>query len=392
MGQPATGGGRSPSANAFTSAAVVVCGSLPAFLTGALAVMIRSSFGLSALGLGVCVAAFRAAAAVTSVPLGRMGHKLGPSASMRIALLVSLGSAACIGLWAPNSLMFAVFLAVSGLGYALGQTSANAFIASSVDPGRQGAAFGLKAAAMPAAAMLAGAAVPSIAVGLGWRSTFLAAAAVSLAVLLLVPSAPRTSTKGKRPVGRLSMPLPTLIVLGAALGLGIAAASATSTFIVDAAVRAGMSQGAGAGILTVGSALAIICRVITGNLADRREGGHFRIVMQMLGLGAIGYLLLASGSVYGIAVGALLALGVGWGFNGLFWYAVVRLNPGSAAPVTGVVMPLGLIGGIGGPVVTGWLIDAASYRVAWLVIALWMLVAVAAIAVGRHLHRRSKLP
>lgn len=57
-----------------------------------------------------------------------------------------------------------------------------------VPVGRQGLAFGIKEASIPGASMLAGLSLPVIAAALGWRASFVAAAAVAAVVLVALPS------------------------------------------------------------------------------------------------------------------------------------------------------------------------------------------------------------
>lgn len=49
----------------------------------------------------------------------------------------------------------------------------------------------------------------------------------------------------------------------------------------------------------------------------------------MLFLSVPGYLLLAVPHPLFLVIGAVVAFGLGWGLNGLFWFAVVRLNEAS---------------------------------------------------------------
>ena len=53
---------------------------------------------------------------------------------------------------------------------------------------RQGLSFGVKQAAIPVSTLLAGAAVPTVALTVGWRWAFVAAAVAALTALALVPA------------------------------------------------------------------------------------------------------------------------------------------------------------------------------------------------------------
>jgi MFS family permease len=54
-----------------------------------------------------------------------------------------------------------------------------------------------------------------------------------------------------------------------------------------------------------------------------------------------------------------------WGYNGVFWYAMVRAYPDAPGRITGALSPGGLAGSTLGPVVFGWLVDQLGYQTAW---------------------------
>lgn len=66
-----------------------VAGVLPVFLTGALAVQLKEEFGIDAGRLGLVAGSFFAAGALASVPLGRLGDRIGPARTLRLAVISS---------------------------------------------------------------------------------------------------------------------------------------------------------------------------------------------------------------------------------------------------------------------------------------------------------------
>ncbi len=85
--------------------------------------------------------------------------------------------------------MLVTLLALSAAANALGQLASNAALAEHVPAHRQGLSFGVKQAAVPVATLLAGVAVPTVALTAGWRWAFVVAAGAALAAL---PAVPRT--------------------------------------------------------------------------------------------------------------------------------------------------------------------------------------------------------
>ncbi|MPZ60992.1 MAG: MFS transporter [Propionibacteriales bacterium] len=365
----------------------VVC-TLPLWLVGALAIQMRQELAFSITALGGAVAIFRLAGALAAIPLGRLSDRLGPVAALRtaaaLAAIASLGIAVQAHTWGT----LVLWLAVSGAANSLGQTAANLALVRTVPLRRQGTAFGVKQSALPFGTLLAGLSVPLIALTVGWRWAFVLAAVLAIAVGVAVPRgrarryARPTGTQnrryGKRP----------LVVLSIAVFFGMGAASTVTTFIVESSAAAGVSPAAAGLILTVGSAVSIVSRLIAGAMADRRGGAHFRAVGRMQIVGALGFLLLAIHDPFWIIPGSILAFAFSWGYHGLFWYALVRLNQATPAAATGLVMPGGMLGGLFGPLAFGWIAESSSYQIAWLLAAFFSVAAGLCMFAGRALLQR----
>lgn len=102
------------------------------------------------------------------------------------------------------------------------------------------------------------------------------------------------------------------------------------------------------------------------SVADRREGGHLRTVATLLAGGVAGFALLAGAeSPLGLVLGALLAFASGWGWPGLFNFAVVNENRASPATVTGYTLTGAYTGSALGPLLFGLVVEQASDGVAW---------------------------
>jgi MFS family permease len=110
----------------------------------------------------------------------------------------------------------------------------------------------------------------------------------------------------------------------------------------------------------------------------------------MIALGSIGFALLATGRIGWMLVGSIFAFTFGWGFPGLFWYAIVRQSQARPAQVTGILMPGPMFGGVAGPIAFGWLVERFGYASSWMVVAGWMLVAAALMMLGRELSIRAR--
>ncbi len=361
----------------------VVLASLPVFLIGATAVLIRAELGFDERALGVLIAAFYLASGVISVPGGAIGDAIG---ARRALLLTTAGTAvALVGVaaFAVSYWHLLVLMLVAGASQGTAQPASNLALSRAVDPDRMGFAFGLKQAAIPAATLIAGISIPVIALTLGWRAAFVLPALATLVVPFWLPQGLGTD-RAKRPVTGTDSARGPLVVLAVAAGCGSAAAIALPSFLVEAAVARGVGAGVGGVILAVGSVVGIASRVVAGWRADQREGGHLLVVAGMLALGVVGYGILAVAShPVTFAVGAALGYAAGWGWPGLFVYAFVRLNPVATGAGTGIGQAGAMAGAMAGPILFGSVVAGSSYLVAWSVAAGLGALAAALVLVGR---------
>lgn len=138
-----------------------------------------------------------------------------------------------------------------------------------------------------------------------------------------------------------------------------------STFVVVAAVRAGVDEGFAGWLVAAGSGLGLVVRVGSGWLADRWDDDGLAPAAGMLMLGAVGLGLLAVGSPPTVVLGTLLAYGLGWGWPGLFYLGAVSHHQRSPGVATAVVQ-IGLSGGSAvGPLAFGLLVARGGFALAW---------------------------
>lgn len=369
---------------------------LPAYLLGALAVQIRSDLPIGPAEIGIGAALLYGVTGVLSRPLGVVVQRKGTTWGIVAAGMLATVSLLAVGLATSLPQMYAA-LVVGGVGNALAQPAANLGVASVVRSHRLGLAFGIKHTAIPAASLLAGLAVPGIAVILGWRWVLLIAAAASLA-LVLWAALFRTESHG-RLMSHSSEPdrgTPRGGLIIITIGAGFAAAVATSlgVFMVDSAVHSGMTP-ASAGLLFAASALlGLMVRIVLGAAMDRYPGSSpYLLAANLLFGGAAGFLLLALAGGIWFMAGSLIAYGMGWSWPGILHFAVVRDNRMAAASATGVLLTGVSFGSAAGPLAFGVLTEATSYDTSWMVAATVAAAAAITFRIGRkmilHSRRRS---
>lgn len=361
---------------AVGASATVLC-TLPVYLTGALAVQLIRDLAFGATQLGLAVGVFRGTSAIASSPIGIVADRIGATLSLRIAVSTVAVSSIGVAASATNWTTLVLWLIIGACGKTLCQPAANRLIMSSVQSEHQGLAFGLKQSAVPASSAISGLSVPLIALTVGWRWAYAMVAIMAVVVLFMIgrrnPGAPEFRS---RSVIRSRLPeRGTILILAISFGFGTAASTTIPTFYVDAAVRGGSSPQFAGSLLAVASIAAITTRVAAGALCDRMKAGHLRLCGALLIIGSVGFALMALETSMSMALGVIVALFGTWGFNGVFWYSMLRAYPEVPGRITGVVAPGALLGGVAGPIVVGVLADRASYPLGWMLACVAALLA-----------------
>ena len=365
---------------------------LPSFLVGAMAVQIGRDLDFGSSGVGIAFAVFFAAASLASAPLGRVTERRGPVRSLRVSAVISGGACLATAVSARSLATLLAPIAVGGASNALCQPAANLMIARALPPTRQGLAFAVKQSAIPMSTLLAGAAVPLVAQTVGWRWGFVMAAALALLAAAYVPGdvvfggGPGVGSASGRERATPDVPFRIMAMLAVGIGFGAAAGGTLGSFLVSAAVDGGLSEGAGGWLLTAGSVAGIATRLFAGVRADRRDGGHLRVVAFMLASGAGVFVVLSVHSPWAYAAAGPLGFCTAWAWPGLFNLAVVRANPRRPAAATGITQTGTYIGAVSGPLLFGVIASRGSFTTAWLTASVFAMIgAVAMVSARRRL-------
>jgi len=346
---------------------LVATGAMPGFMTAATAPRIRHDFPFGSASLGLAAAIFYLVSFALSTPLGRLVERIGPVAGMRACAVLTSASCLALAALAQSAASLIALLATAGFGNALASPSVSAALKHDVPPERQGLAFGAQQAGASIGALLAGLALPAVAIPLGWRWTYVAVAALALAAAAYAPGhipRPEPAQRGRPPKG-----LTTVHAIGLTAFLASAASVGFVSFIVSYAVDNGIDQSAAGILLAVVSGFAAACRIALGALADRGGQQALRPVPAMFLVSAGAYLLLIAGEPALIVIAALLAGSFGWAWPGALNLAVVQMSPEAPAWAVGVMLA-GLFGGaVVGPLAIGLLGDHGHFAAAWILCA-----------------------
>lgn len=368
-----------------TSALVLVA--LPFFMVGGLAVQIKDELGFTEAELGSAVTIGFLAGALSALVGGRIADHIGPKKAIYFGCAVSAVAMTGLAVVAEGWGAVVAFLCLAGLAVALTDPGLAILVSRSIPAERQGLAFGIKEASIPAATLLAGLAVPTIALTVGWRWAFaLAIVPLGLVYVLLQrvtigaahPSPTRDDSQPRRrPTG--------LIVAAIAAALGTTAASGVGIFITDSAVEMGMSPGSAGFLLAAGSLAGIVARIGTGVRADRTGGPQFKLIAGMLAVGAVTMALGGMENPVLLIVATVGAFTGGWAWTGIYFLSLVKTYPHRPGAVAGVgTAGLG-VGNAAGPVLFGLVAGSMSFGAAWVGAALVAAAAAVLMSLARRL-------
>jgi predicted MFS family arabinose efflux permease len=374
----------------LTASGALTTAMLPVFLLGALSEQVRAELGFDEAAVGAVVTVLFVTVGVAAAAVSRVTERIGAGTALRTGVAVSGLTTAAIGALASSWWHLAVGFAIVAFALILIDTGAARAFSEGVARDRQGSAFGLKEASVPAASLLAGVALPTVGVAFGWRATFVGAIAVAVVVLALLPRRVgpgagardasvrevETIDVAAADVAAAEVAAPEAAMLAssarrvrwfaAGVGVGGGAATAAATFLAPSVSARGLSTAAAGTTLVVASIASIVVRIGSGRWADRPGSATVRATSLLLAVGAVGAVVLAVPVPAPLAVvGAVALLGGGWGWTGLAFLSVVRAHAGAPAVAAGVVLTGIGIGGAAGPPAFGALASRVSYTAAW---------------------------
>jgi predicted MFS family arabinose efflux permease len=353
--------------------ASLVLAALPVFLVGGLAVQIRADLGFSESALGAAVTIGFAAGALAAPFGGRFADRLGPRTSLYAGALLAVVALLGIGMVAETWGVLVLFLVVTGLAVAVTDPGLAILVGRAIRPHRQGLAFGIKEASIPAATLAAGLAVPAIALTVGWRWAFGIGLVPLLVVVFMLPRVVSDSDTSSRVASQATEASPgtprrkAIILSAIAAALGTAAASGVGVFLTESAVAMGLTQGNAGFLLAAGSGAGIVARISAGVVADRTGGPQFKLISLMLAFGAVTIALGGTGSAALLVVGTIGAFTGGWAWTGIFFLSLIKFSPSAPGAVAGIgTFSLG-VGNASGPLLFGLIAQNFSFAAAWLV-------------------------
>lgn len=338
----------------------------PAFLVGGLGVQLRDELTIGESFFGVIFGSFFFGAMVSSVIGGRLVERVGARRALVAALVLLIVVDLAIAAFVHDGRTLLGLLVLAGVANAIGQTGANKLLSQSARR-RLALAIAIKQSGMPGSTLLAGLAVPAIALTVGWRWAYVSAAAIAAVALAMAlrnaPAQQGVLATGGQPVSAMG----TLRVAAAGAGFAAAAAGTLGGWLVSSATEAGVAEGPAGLLLSFGSLVGISVRLAVGARADASSRRPVAGAAFLLGGGAVGLFLFALGIGWVFVPASVIAFGLGWAWPALFNYGVVRTNVSAPGAATGVTQTGVYVGVLSGPIVFGLLVDWVGYSWAWIV-------------------------
>jgi MFS family permease len=367
---------------------VIIVGAIPGFLPGSLAPRIGGDLRFGSLELGIVVAAFYAVSAAASGPAGNLVERIGASAGMRLTCVVGAATMFAVAALGRSTAALVMIVGLSGVGNALGTPASAALVVTGLRERWRGLGYGTAQGGASWAALLAGLALPGIAIPLGWRWAFAAAGVLAIGVGLAVPGGITRPVVdvGAAPARAASARLgPAAYLLAVAAALAATATISMVSFLVLYAVRVGLDERQAGLLLAVVGVAGALGRSGFGLLAGQRGGAHALAWASLLLCGgSAGFLLLATGYPGALVLGALLAGGLGGSWSGLGTVAATAAAPGRPAAAVGVMMTGLFTGAVVGPLAVGLVSGHAGYRLVWVANAALVLAGGAVLLVVRR--------
>jgi MFS family permease len=370
-----------------TGVTLVATGALPGFLAAALAPNIRDDFSYASSSLGLATALYYLVSMVCSTPMGRVVDRIGAVAGVRASAGLTALACLLLAAFTSDATSLILLLSFAGVGNALASPAVSAALKYEIAPERRGLAFGAQQAGASIGALLAGLALPAIAIPFGWQWAYVGVAALALAAAAASPAGippPTPAERGRPPRG-----LNIVHAIGLTAFLASAASVGFIAFLVSYAVDQGISEGQAGVLLAVVSGCAAASRIALGVVADRGAQDALRPVPAMFVVSAAAFLLLIVGEPVVIVFAALAVGSFGWAWPGALNLAVVQYSPDAPAWAVGVMLGGLFAGAVAGPLAIGVLADADEFALAWVMCSVLALLAAATVVAVRRAGYRS---
>src|SRR5215510_8170231 len=361
------------------------------FSIGALAPLLRDSLSLSHGQIGFLAALFSISAGLFAIPGGWGADKLGIRVLLSAVQAVGgLALVATAWLRTYHELCLVMFLA--GMAFTAVLVITSKAIAEWFPRAHRATAMGAKSSALACAGIVAGAAIPPLALGIGWRQVFALMGGLMLASACCGLLLYRDRPQEKSPAAPLPAAVPQRSIWGdrniwrlaiAGFFFGGVQYSFVTYLALFLYERWGVSSILAASLLAQAYMGAAVSRVPYGWLSDRWLGGDCKAVLWWISAVALGVMLLLLLLPPSLPLLLLSAIVLFYGLSGLAWgglYQTLSVEISSqelAGVSSGITTTLLLLGNFAIAPLFGYIVDVTgSYTTSWGLLLLWQLLGI----------------
>ena len=353
-----------------------------------LAPVAQTDVGVPASAVGIVTSLLYFAATFTAISAGSLIGRFGPMRASQLSLAMSAAGIALIA--SGNAWLVVVGALVIGTGYGVVTPASSAILADRTPENMRAFIFSLKQTGVPIGGAFAGALIPLLIVGFGWKEAALAAAASCIVLAVAIQPYRKgvdMALRSARPAAPVHFLEPVKLVLSHPRLRELALASFSysgmqmcmgSFLVVFLTERVGLTVSTAGAALSVGMIAGTIGRVLWGVVADNW-------VSPRTVLGALGATMAVSAFVTATMSGSwpyviLLVVSFvygasAFGWNGVYLAEVVRIAPqGTAASATGASLAMTYAGVVFLPTVFWMIVHASgSYAAAFVAVGVFTL-------------------
>jgi MFS family permease len=360
-----------------------VSGFVPIALVGAFAVQLTNDLGISESGIGLTVTCYFVAGAVAALLAGPEIDRFGWYRGVMAAASLCAVAVMAMALLVHSAWGMLIAISLVGIASAVNIPCTNVMLFRMLPIARLGVAISVKQASIPLSLLVAGLALPVIALSIGWRWAFAGAGLLPVLGLVLMPRKsglhserlPQRRAESRAAMRRLSRVFMSVCLAGILPGALLA-------YCVVSLVSAGVPNGTAGVIFAIASIAGLLGRLGAGWRGDLSGHTAYRDVSVLMAGGGLGALIMSTWQPMVMIGGCLLAFGMGWAWPSLVSLLVVKAesqNPGSSSSL---VQSAGMLGSGVGPAVIGLVLPLVGLQISWVVVGGLTIVGALVVAVA----------
>jgi len=366
----------------------------------AIASLIRDDLGLTLAQAGSFLSAYYIGPIVMSLPAGTMADQWGIARTLILGQVVIAGGLVAASASGSYGTLIALMM-LAGVGYGMLNPTSTKAVMAWFPPSQRATVVGLKQVGLPFGGALGAAALPALALAVGWRTAIVVSAAliaVAAVACALVyrdpPDLPPPAPHARAAVGAVLRTRDLWLVALSTLvfaGMQTVWMAFLVLYLKDVV---GLSLLSASRYLALAQIAGMAGRIVFGVLSDRTFHGRRRPTLVLAGCGSTLCSIAIAFTGPGASPLVLAPLALVFGFAGIGWNGVQHTlmaelaGPRSAGTAVGLGLAISSLGVTVAPPIFGWCVEwVGGYRTPWLGLAVTMVGAMALLGPVRERRR-----